>query len=69
MWRLAQVLKLAPVVAWAQTESWPDAGPVVGILPVMPSFRASSVAPFVPSPRVAGKNHTSCILHCHVVLF
>lgn len=50
------MLKLALVQTWAQMGSCQDAGLVVAVFPEMPSFRANSVAPFVPSPLVAGKN-------------
>lgn len=49
------MLKLALAQTQAQMGSRQDAGPVVAVFPRMPSFRANSVAPFVPSPPVAGK--------------
>lgn len=76
MWRLVPVLRLALAQTWAQMGSCQGAGPVVAMFPGMPSFRANSVAPFVPSPLVAGKmthltfSYTSLLsfrLFCFVV--
>lgn len=50
------MLKLAPVLTWAQMGSCQGAGPAVAVFPEMPSSRANSVAPFVHSPPVAGKS-------------
>lgn len=50
------MLKSALVLTWAQMGSYQGAGPVVAVFPGMPSFRANSVALFVHSPPVAGKD-------------
>lgn len=49
------MLKLAPAQTWAQMGSCHGAEPAVVVLPAMPSFRANSVAQFVPSPPAAGE--------------
>lgn len=70
MWRSVPVLKLALAQMQVQMENCQDAGLVVAVFPGMPSFRANSVAPSVPSPPVAGKTtHLAFILFIVHILF
>lgn len=72
MSRLVLVSKLAVVLTQSETGSCQDAEPVEAVSRRIPSFRANSVAPFVPSPPVAGETTNlvfSMPLDCPLFLY